>query len=138
MATTVTSVSPGEVPFDGGYSLDIFGTFTVGNQLQAYVGVYGDPTKDYLCYSGIPGQGNIIYAKDSRVIRAWSPMLYSGGPFQVTVVDIDAVEQDALPSALYMRVASYRLMQLGLRAVLPPYYDTGHRRMDQIGPLLGS
>jgi len=138
VATLIASVSPGEVPFDGGYALTILGTFNVGNRLQVYIGIYGDPARDYICYSGIPGQGNTIYARDSRVIRAFTPAIYAGGPFQVTVVDLDAVEQATLASAVYTRVASYRLTQLALRSVLPPFYRTGYRRMDQIGPLLGS
>lgn len=138
MPTTITSVSPAEVPFDGGYALTILGTFNVGNRLEVYLGIYGDPTKDYICYSGVPGQGNIVFAQDSRAIRAFTPAVYAGGPFAVTVVDLDAVEQASALAAVYTRVASYRLTQLALRSVLPHFYRTGYRRMNQIGPLLGS
>ncbi len=137
MAITVTSVSASELPFDGGYPLNIFGTFPVGERLRVHIGWTGT-TADPVCVSGKPGQGSDIYAQVASFIRVYTPQNQAGGPFKVLVVAPDVPDQGVLDAAITFVVAPYRLGVFNLRGVLPTLYRTSARRLEQVGPLLGS
>lgn len=134
MAITVTSVAPVTVAFDGGYPLDLVGVFPVGERLNVHIGELGT-TEDPLCLSGKVGQGSDVYAQDSSYLRVYSPLYRAGGPFSVLVVAPDIVDQGSLAAAITYVVAPYYLGVLNLRAVFPPCYRTGPRRLEQVGNL---
>ena len=131
MALNVSSVSPAIVPYDGGYRIEIAGTFVVGHRMQFHLGVLGSAF-DPSCYSGVPGQGATVYPDSTVLAVAYTPLLPAGELIILFAKDLDTSETDTLASAVAVLLPSYDLATFGLRAVLPPHWLTGPRRMEQV------
>ncbi len=123
----LVGVEPSTVASDGGYLLDIEGTFELGVAMTVTIGL-GEDAKD--AYSGIPGQGTTVYALTTSRLRAYTPAL-APGTYQLSV-SVDGSQLAAISSALLVVPAEHRLSIFSLRAVLPPKWRTGPRSLEQV------
>lgn len=139
MALTITSISPTKVLGSGGVKFSVFGDFSelLGFGFRVYVGPNGD-NSDAPCYSGIPGQGNIIYPVSVEELRGYLPMLEPTDPTDYNVyVELvsDTLENDLLTEVLEVLPAQFYSRVFELRSVFPPFYRMGPRNMSALEPL---
>lgn len=133
MAITLTSIDPAAVLASGGTKMMIEGDFSgkLGVPFRVYVGPNGDDT-DTPCYSGVRGQGTIIYPLSEEELRCFLPVLEvtNGSPHDVYVENVDTPsENDVLSGALEVLPAQYYTKVFGLRSVFPRFYLMGPRNM---------
>jgi len=118
MAFSLTSVSPSTISCEGGKLLTITGTFVTTHRYCVYVGET-ETTADPVCYSGVVGQGSVIYPTNATTLKVYLPYLVdavaSGNLYSVLVVDIDTLETHLLseviaaaPKQFYSLVYAYR------------------------------
>ena len=139
MALTITSITPEKVLTSHGDQFTIVGEFAelLGEGFRVYVGQNGDNT-DTPCYSGIVGQGNIIYPVSETELRGYLPVLEptNGSPHNVYVELVsDVLENDLLTDVLEVLPAQYYSRVFELRSVFPPFYRMGPRNMAALEPL---
>lgn len=134
MAFSLTSVNRERVPEDGGYELRVNGSFELDKRYLVYIGDTGSEN-DYPCYSGKVGQGNYIYPWTSGILRCYTPLLPPGLTLKVTVKDGDSPEAHTLDDVLTVDYQFYHSTVFGIRKVLPPFYKTGPRGIEQVEPL---
>ena len=137
MALTLTSITPGIVPYNGGHLVELRGTFPLNTRLEAYIGVTGS-NLDWRLHSGVPGQGDDLYALSEGYVRAYTPVMQQGGPYKVFVTAPDLAESDTLVGEFIAVVPSYRFNIYSLRTLFTPIYKVGPRRLSAVPPLLGS
>ncbi len=126
--THLDSSSPDTAFSDGGYPIDLFGVFPVGVPLAVHIGL-SISEDDPRAYSGIPGQGNTIFAISESHVRVYTPTL-APGVYGILVKS--ATSQSALSQILTIVPNEYRLSVFSLRQVLPPTWKTGPRNMSQL------
>jgi hypothetical protein len=135
MALTITAVSPTTIKEDGGYELEITGTFTLNNRHRVHIG-NTKSTTDLPGHSGKAGQGSIVYPKTTTTIKVFSPPLSPvSDPYSVYIVDIDGGENDLLEDVINVEYLQYASSVFNIRSVLPPFYKTGPRSIEQVGDL---
>jgi len=131
MAFFVTAIDPAIFPEDGGHEIRVSGSFEDGHRYQVYIGELGS-TSDLACYSGKPGQGNVIYPWTTGILRCYSPVLAPDRTVSVTVQDLDTAEEHTLVDAGTTVFRHYKSLVFTLRKVLPIFYKTGPRDISQI------
>lgn len=135
MAFSLTSIDPTIIPADGGYLLEISGTFVMGHRYRVYVGDTGS-IADPICYSGVRGQANDVYPVNVSLLRAYSPRMASdASAYTVLVIDVDTLEAHILASALTADKPQFYSTVFAVRAVQPPHYKTGPRSIDSVEEL---
>jgi hypothetical protein len=134
MSLTLFSFSPLIVPDAGGVLVEMRGSFVMGHRHRARIGDTLLPI-DPKCYSGIPGQGDILYPLTENTLRAYSPRLrHTAGvaaPYSVLLVDLETLEQGILMNVVEVCRQSYSDATYALRKVLPLHYLTGARDISQ-------
>lgn len=134
MAFSLVSVNPVIVPENGGHLIEISGTaFNIAHAHKVYIGTTGT-TADAPCYSGVPGQGNVVYPITTTLLCVYTPLLDPiGGPYKIFVRDLDNSDEDTLTSfdAIHR---DYNSHVFSGRAILPRFYKTGGRSMDTLVP----
>jgi hypothetical protein len=133
MAISLTRIDPEAVLADGGARLIITGDFSgkLGVPFRVHVGPNGDDT-DTPCYSGIRGQGTVIYPLSEEEMWCYLPVLAvtNGSPHDVYVENVDTpAENDGLAGALEVLPAQFYSKVFGLRGVFPRFYRMGPRNM---------
>jgi hypothetical protein len=131
MAFSLSSVSPTTLAENGGFEVVISGSFESGHRYQAFIGDMGT-TGDYPCYSGIPEQGNYLYKKADGTLVCYSPILQPEILQTLTVKDADTAETHQLVDAITVVYSTYYSSVFNLRQVLPKYYKTGSRNIEQV------
>lgn len=131
MALTVTGVSPAIIAIDGGYRLEIVGTFTLGNPYRCYVGLEADPGFS-LCHPGVPGQADVCYPVTSTLLVAYSPFLTIGDNQGILVIDDNTETAVGLESCLDVIPENYYSSVFSIRSLLPPHWKTGPRGLDRV------
>jgi len=130
----IESVFQQRVPSNGGYRLDLHGTFPVGQRLRVYVGVTGS-SADAKCLSGKAGQGSIIYAVDDSNLHCYTPLLPVGGPFAVTVQSLDTGNASCLPQAVATIKPDFKTSVFALKSMLPTVLLVGPRKVEDVPPI---
>lgn len=131
MSFTLTSISPTTFPKDGGYKLTITGTFESNQPYRVHIGE-DETTGDAQCYSGKAGQGNIIYPVTSTILQCYSPLLLPPGPYSVLVINTLTLEQHILSGVITTIHEQLESKIFTIRSILPNYYKTGPRIIDQV------
>jgi hypothetical protein len=134
MVLSLASVEPEIVFADGGYPIEVTGTFPSGQDMRVHIGPNGDST-DPVAHSGKPGAGSNIRPFRAGRIRVYTPMLEPGGPYHILVVAPKAPESDVLASVLTAVKPDFKTGVFALRSVMPPTYQTGPRNMDALEPV---
>ncbi len=131
----LTSVSPSIVAADGGYALDLVGEFPLGVALHVHVGETGSD-EDPKAFSGVQGQGDVIYAKTATRIRVYTRATgfeVNSGPLSIYVRAVDGSELPAfLLNCLEVAQPSQALGTFAFRQIFPPRWATGPRSMSQL------
>jgi hypothetical protein len=133
MAISLVEITPKAVLTEGGILFFVEGDFSgkLGVPFRVYVGPNGDDT-DTPCYSGVRGQGTVVYPLTEERMRCYLPVLpvTNGSPHDVYVENVDTPsENDVLAGALDVLPAQYYTKVFGLRGVLPRNYAVGPRNM---------
>ena len=132
MAFSLTSVSPAIVSAAGGYLIEIVGAFELGNRYQVYLGNTGT-TLDPVCYSGVRGQGSVVYPLSAVLMRAYTPRVASDtSAYTVTVLNLDTLEGHVLAGSVTAEKVQYQSTVFGLRGVAPPRWKTGPRTLESV------
>lgn len=134
-AITVTAVTPAEIFENGGQKLTVTGTgFDVTHQYKIYIGNTGS-IRDQECYSGIPGQGNIVYPLNATTIEAYAPLLAVAADQFLLVRDLTVPEVCVLADAITVCYQEFHSLVFQSRKMLPIFYKTGSRDIDQVPPI---
>lgn len=88
-------------------------------------------------YSGIPGQGSDVYPLNTTTMRAYTPLLTAGGPYDIVVVqpDVTGTPSDVVVTTLTAAKPHFKSSVFAMRTTLPPNYLTGPRNMDVLEPV---
>lgn len=132
---TLTQITPIAASIRGGAMLRITGDLTglLGQGFRVYVGPNGDAT-DRPCYSGVPGQGNIVYPRSETELRCWLPDLptTTGTGYNVFIVSTDAVYEGVLIDVLDVLPEQYHSKTWSMRRLFPPHWAVGPRTPDTL------
>lgn len=134
MSFSLTSVSPDRISEDGGHEIVISGIFEIGHRYLAFIGDVGG-TLDHPCYSGKPGQRNYLYLQADGTLKCYTPRLPPGMTLSITVKDGDSAESHKLESSITTTYQDFHTTVFKIRKVLPVFYKTGARDIEQIGPI---
>lgn len=136
MSFTIASVSPSQVLSDGGHEIVIVGAYEAGHRYRVHLGDLGS-TGDPACYSGIPGQGNIVYPKASVLggsldtLTVYSPRVNSSdSAYSITVMDYDTAEAHILSSSVTAEKNQYFTTVYAMKHVQNPKYYLGARDIE--------
>lgn len=133
MTISIDQILPAVALAEGGVFFTIDGDFSgkLGIPYRVYVGPNGD-NSDTPCYSGVRGQGTIIYPLTELIMRCYLPVLdtTNGSPYDVYVEGVDTPSDNAvLAASLEILPAQYYTKVFGMRSVLPRFYKMGPRNM---------
>jgi hypothetical protein len=134
MALTVTAISPAAVPENGGFLVQISGTFVLDHAHRVFIGEK-NTILDHACLSAVPEQGITIYPYSTTLIKAYTPLLLPGGPYNVTVRDMVTMELAHWVLALTVTYQQLYSTVFRLRQPFPPFYRTGPRQIDLVEPI---
>jgi len=135
MAFSLTSISPQKVFCDGGRLLTVTGVFELRHRYRVHVG-NSETTSDPICYSGIPGQGNVVYPTNATTLVARTPLLVpSVTPYSVLVVDLDTAVVHSLLNVLTALNKQFYSLVYGYRKVMHGDYKVGPRNIELEAPV---
>lgn len=123
-------VSPSYLSEEGGLLLTLTGTFTLQHRYQVYLGGTGT-TADPGCPSGVAGQGYIIYPRTTGVMYCYSPVLAPGGPYTLTVENLELADTIQAVDAVLVLRRQFRSKVYGMRRLFAPWLKTGPRAVDR-------
>ncbi len=129
MSFSLSSVTPDTIFEDGGYLLEITGTFILDHEYYVHVGS-NSSTADPKCYSGKPEYGFSIYPISVTKLKCFSPVIVPGGTYAITVVDQGTAGEHQLIMALTVTDRNFYNSVYDLRNLLPRFYRTGQRSME--------
>lgn len=136
MAFTLTSVSPDKVSCEGGALITLTGTFEVTHRYRVHVGDI-TTTIDPICYSGVRGQGNVVYPTSATTLKAYVPVLTpSVTPYNILVVDLDTAEVHSLSSVLTALKKQFYSQVYSYRKVMHSSFKMGPRSIDSETPVV--
>ena len=122
------------IPCDGGYRLDLTGTFPLGVPLNVHIGPNGT-AEDAKCVSGKAGQGTDIYAVDANHLYCFTPRLPIGGPYPILVRAVGTGADSLVPDAIYTIRQDYKTSMFALRSVFPRHLMVGYRKIEDLPPI---
>ena len=131
---TLTGVNISRIPENGGHEIQVQGTFEPPIRYWVYIGATGT-IADTLCYSGKPGQGTIIFPFSPTVLLCYSPLLAPGKDVFITVKDLDEGSVLSLGDPIAVDYVQFYSTVFSIRKVLPPFYKTGPRSIEQVDPV---
>jgi len=129
MSFSLASIDPEIIPEDGGREIHILGSFEPKNGYRIHMGSTGS-SADPECHSGKAGQGSVVYPWTDAILRGYTPVIVPGGPYTVTVVNLDTAEEHQLVDVLTVVERQFWTSVYDLRKVLPMFYRTGPRKID--------
>ena len=132
---TIYSLSDSAVDNAGGRLFRILGDFAgqFGFEYAVHVGPLGT-TADPKAYSGKAGQNTKLTIWNEGELRCYLPRLESGGKVSVLVRRADGAREQLLVDVLDVVPRQYFSGVFELRGVLPPYYLTGPRSLENVRP----
>lgn len=140
MSFTLISVTPDTIFSDGGRMLTVMGIFEKGHRYKAYLGDTGTVI-DPECYSGIPGQGNLVYPKTSILggiydkLVVYSPKVkYNMTSYSLTVLDYDTLEAQFLDSVVTTVKNQFWTSVYTTRRLYPPDLFVGPKDISKEKP----
>ena len=130
---TIYSVSRTVADGDGGQLLEIQGDFIgeFSKEYQIHIGPNGNYT-DPACYSGKPGNPQILYPLNDSKLRGYTPPMLAGGPYSIYVRRVDMVRDIVLPSAIIVLPPMHYSGVFSLRSIFPIYYFMGPRNLENV------
>jgi hypothetical protein len=131
--TTLESVTPDVVEDEGGCEIYVLGIF---QNLPATVSIVLPDLSELVCYSGTFGRGNAPLPLAPSVLKAVTPPLPIGGPYDVRVQQ--GASDETLSGVLTAVARNWRSGVLAFRRLFPPWYRTGFRRLDTVNLLVSS
>lgn len=129
--TEVDEVRPPVVEDEGGCEIFLIGLF---QNLPATVSIILPGPIELVCYSGTYGQGNSPLPLAPSVLKAVTPPLPIGGPYDIKVVQGD--DEVTLAGALTVVARNWRTKVFGYRKLFPPWWKTGFRNLDVVDLLI--
>ena len=137
MTFSIASVTPDSLLSDGGHEIVVTGVFEEGHRYRVHLGdlgTIGDPA----CYSGIPGQANLVYPRSSvaggilDTLTVYSPRVNYNlvTPYDITVIDYDTSEVHALSEVITALRNQFFTTVFSTRSLQPPYYKVGPRSLE--------
>lgn len=136
MAFSITSVSPTEILSDGGHKIEVTGLYEAGHRYQVNMGDLGS-NADPVCYSGIPGQAEVVFPRKSTsggaldLLTVYSPRVNpSPAPYSIYVLDLDTLEAHVLSSVVTTTKHQFFTNVYAVRSVQPPKYKVGPRSIN--------
>ena len=138
MTLTINSISPQKVAADGGARVEVEGDFEnlFDVPFRVHVGPTGDDS-DPACYSGIVGQGTVVYPVSATKLVCYLPVLEPtlGTPYHVFVIRTDTLDDGELLDSLEVLPRQYFSRVFELRSVFPRFYRMGPRNMESLEKL---
>jgi hypothetical protein len=132
MSFSINSIIPNILFCDGGHKITVYGNFEENGNYNIFIGDHKNTT-DSICYSGIPGQRNLIYPELNNSLIGYTPLLNITGvvyPYSVTVVNSDSLEAHVLIDCLYIYNRQFYTKVYEIRKNLLPCYLTGPINID--------
>ncbi len=77
----------------------------------------------------------MVRPANATTLRAYTPVLDSGGPHTVLVNSLDSADTDNLAASLSVLPTDYKSKVFDARRVFPPWYRCGPRGMRLLPPL---
>lgn len=135
MALSVTGVSPAIVKADGGYPLYISGTFVLGHRHQFYIYPGTWSTSVPKGYSGVPGQGYVVYPLTATLAKVYTPVftVFPSAFYDIRAEDMDTLSAAAKSNCLTVEPSDYGSAVFTLRRHFPPMYRVGPRDFENMG-----
>jgi hypothetical protein len=135
MAFSLTSISPQKASCEGGVTLTITGTFELTHRYRVHIG-NSETTGDPICYSGIAGQGNVVYPTNATTLIVYTPLLVSSAtPYSVLVVDLDTTEIHVLLNSFTALKKQFYSLVYRYRKNMHPDYKVGPRNIELEAPV---
>ena len=141
MAFSISSVAPDKILSDGGHQLVITGVFEKGFLYRVHLGDLGT-TGDPACYSGKPGQANLVYPTSSDggttfdTLTVYSPKVTPNAtPYDITVINYTTLEVHVLSGVVTALKNQFFTSVYAVRHLPPPHYKTGPRNIDLEEPV---
>lgn len=141
MSFTLVSVAPNSIFSDGGRMLVVTGIFEKGHRYKVYLGDTGTVI-DPECYSGIPGQGNLVFPRPSLLggiydtLVAYSPKVVANPiPYSITVLDYDTLEAQFLGSVVTTIKPQFFTSVYATRRLYPPDLFVGPKDVSREKPV---
>jgi hypothetical protein len=140
MPFSITSVTPTEIPSDGGHKLEIIGSFEAGHRYHVHIGDTGT-SDDPICHSGIAGQAGIVFPRksitggDLDLLTVYSPRTTPGAaPYDISVLDPDTPELNILTSAVTVVKRQFFTTVYSVRKLFSPIFKVGPRSINSEEP----
>lgn len=133
MTTTITSINREAFPYNGGYLLQLNGTFDVV-PYNVHVGTTGNAT-DPVCYAG-QGLGTSITPISTSLIECWLPEMTLGELVKVFAVQEGTpADNDTLDEAFAVIERNYSSKLLSMKSLIAPNLAAGFRSMQNLPPV---
>ena len=132
MPVSISGLDRTLVPIDGGYLLKIIGVFEVDTAHRVHVGLNGS-SNDPVCYAG-QGQGSLALPFTATELRVFTPRL-ALGLLSVFVLQTATTDSDSLLGVLTSVKPDFKSRVFDMRRILPPFWKTGPRSMEQLPPV---
>jgi hypothetical protein len=129
MATSLQSVAPLYVDYNGGDQITLTGQFVTGVAYTARVG-------EQVVYSGIAGRGNLLYSLDGTTLTGYCPPLQSSEATYDVSVYASSAGMSFLAGALRAVPSFYLSEVFSLRSILPLNYLLGPRDFSALPPVV--
>jgi len=136
MAFSISSVSPGQILADGGHAIVVTGSFEAGHQYRGHMCDLGT-TDDPACYSGKPGDGNIVSPTPSEVggsldtLTVYSPRVTpDSSAYDIVVIDVDTYEVHLLSGVIEAVKKQFFSTVYSMKRLYAPKFYVGPRTID--------
>ena len=130
MAFTLASLNVSKIPENGGFEIEINGTFEVGVTYYAFIGDTQSPL-DFPCHSGNVDQGNGINPYSATVLKCFTPRLPANATLSVTVQDSVTLTHSTLVDIVTTTYRQYQSMVFDVRALMAHIYYTGPKSISE-------
>jgi hypothetical protein len=121
---------------EGGQAVSLYGLY---RDETARVSLFldGSPGTLYPCYGGLSGQGYLPHPVFSGMLTLATPRVPTGFYRFKVQQSTETFTSDlaTVPFGLTVRVRNWRTRVFSLRRVMPPWYRTGPRILDNVGLL---
>ena len=129
MAVSISNISPVAIERRGGTKLTVTGTFPVTGSFEVRLVSTGGV--ETACYSGVPGQGNVVFPKSGTTLECYNPSLVEG-LYDVKVVELPAVDDDTLAAALTLTPEHFHQNNIRIKSYFPNWWAVGDRGLPTI------
>jgi hypothetical protein len=121
-------VSPGVIGEDGGYELELTGSFPAGASLEVFLGSAGDET-DSPCYGG-PGLGYNPVSLDGTTVTVISPPIAPGAGYSLSWRQVGGGSPTVLGTVTALE-RNWPSKEFLMRGNFPPWSGIGSRTLER-------